>query len=30
MGWFHPSQDFFQMLANIEIFLYKVVNYWLS
>jgi hypothetical protein len=30
MGWFHPSQDFFQMLANVEMFLYEVMNYWLS
>jgi hypothetical protein len=30
MGWFHPSPDFFQMLAYVEIFLFKAVNYLLS
>lgn len=30
MGWFHPSPDFFQMLANVKMFLFKAVNYLLS
>jgi hypothetical protein len=30
MGWFHPSPDLFQMLACVEIFLFKAVNYLLG
>lgn len=30
MGWFHPSPDFFQMLAYVEIFLFKAVSCLLS